>query len=77
MFLHCADSTALVASLLLIPLYRMVGSPDEVMSKSVPFLPRNPVLDEFPLAADVGFGKCFSHSYSSSCSKCHKPLMLS
>jgi hypothetical protein len=33
---------------------KMSGS-DEVMSISVPFLPRNPVLDEFELAADVGF----------------------
>lgn len=32
---------------------RMAG--DEVMSESVPFLPRNPVLDTRPLAGDVGF----------------------
>ncbi|KAG5179252.1 fucoxanthin chl a/c light-harvesting protein [Tribonema minus] len=34
---------------------RMSSIGNEVMSESVPFLPRNPVLDEFELAGDVGF----------------------
>eukprot|EP00611_Tribonema_gayanum_P025449 TRINITY_DN578_c0_g1_i3.p3 TRINITY_DN578_c0_g1~~TRINITY_DN578_c0_g1_i3.p3 ORF type:complete len:118 (-),score=19.94 TRINITY_DN578_c0_g1_i3:149-502(-) len=38
---------------------RMSSIGNEVMSESVPFLPRNPVLDEFELAGDVGFGECF------------------
>lgn len=34
-----------------------VNEDGEIMSESVPFLPRNPTLDTFPLVGDAGFGE--------------------